>query len=836
MAPTNGSTVTTLDIPKGPAKKAMTTAPVGNSFTENDRLYRSYAEFSTVFEELDLDLAQIRMMLSKDGNPRKLEQVLTLPIRGAGWEIRGDGPEADLARENLGPLLNEVIAQATSAFSFRKAFFEIVWKLEGDQVLYDQILMRPAVTCEAAFDEHTGEPLGFRQRLAPVSVFGTTTGEMGYERIPKIRSFIYTYGTHREPLRGLSDMDVALYCWDQIRKLQFLWCQYLEGTALPKILVKGSSPEEAQENARQIAKAKASGVIPVEWRPEMVGERLTEILESSGKGAEQFEVAIRYFEGKQTSSVLASFTDLAQAAVSGKGSNALSADQSEFFLSACQGKADEMSWQITKGLIEPLVRYNFGPDAQVPQLYIGPIGNRQLDRALDLLKSIMAAQNPTAPPKFTASLMTHVASFLGLEQEDVSSAAQEWANQQAEAKDYQAQLSELMKLQRAQLGAAAAGPQPPAPGTKAPAPDQKALPPGKTKAEMAADRDALQLATPVQLQLNLTTDDDDAETHTGGMVALLPDADSAAKLLVDGGDPIDQLHLTLCYLGDNVTGWSQSQRDQVVQRATSAAEGRGPVDGDAFAHAVFNPDGAEPCAVYLIGGSDAFAELNQELRSLASALQHPGFVAHVTAGYGMTADDLAYTGPVRFDRIGVFFGGQRIEIPLVARRDSRYPNAELSKTRSGRDALDLGFNKDEPRVPGGNHGAGQWTKGLFDALRDDGGFTFNPRSRALVRTGEQRGYAIAVPHTEVMLGNEGMTREQFQDAFVRVVAKNRDAIARGAYIGGWKSDGRGDYLVELSEIHDVSRDEAIAIGRGRNQEAIRDMMTGEFLDTGGTGG
>lgn len=481
MASNNGSTVTTLDIPKPPQKRAMVGAPQGNQFTETDRLYRSYSEFSTVFEELDLDLAAIRMMLSKDGNPRKLEQVLTLPIRGAGWEIRGDGPEADLVRENLGPLLNEVIAQATSAFAYRKAFFELVWKLDGDRVVYDQILMRPAVTCEAAFDEHTGEPLGFRQRLAPVSVFGTTTGDMGYERIPKIRSFIYTYGTHREPLRGVSDMDVCLYCWDQIRKLQFLWCQYLEGQSLPKILIKGRTMDDAIENARQVAKGKASAVIPVEWSPE-IGEKLTEVLESSGKGADQFETAINYFESKQTQSVLASFTDLAQhAATGGRGSNALSADQSEFFLSSEQGKADEMSWQITDGLIKPLVRYNFGVDAEVPQLYIGPIGNRQLDRALDLLKAIMAAQNPTAPPKFTASLMTHVASFLGLEQEDVSSAAEEWVNQQAEAKDYQQQLDELLRLQKAQLGAAGA---PPAAGPQKP--QQLALPIGGADAGQPA--------------------------------------------------------------------------------------------------------------------------------------------------------------------------------------------------------------------------------------------------------------------------------------------------------------------------------------------------------------
>lgn len=165
----------------------------------------------------------------------------------------------------------------------------------------------------------------------------------------------------------------------------------------------------------------------------------------------------------------------------------------------------------------------------------------------------------------------------------------------------------------------------------------------------------------------------DDDEHTGGMVALLPDTETTGNLAVDGGEDRAILHLTLCYLGDDVTGWSPEQRDQVLDRARMAATWTAPIDARAFAHATFNPDAyadREPCAVYIIGGSDRIAELNQELRGLASALQHPGFVPHITAGYGMRAEDLTYTGPARFDRLVVALADDWITVPLTGdRRD-----------------------------------------------------------------------------------------------------------------------------------------------------------------------
>lgn len=409
-------------------RKRLAGPPLANSFTPESRLYRSFEEQSTVFEYKDLDLKAMREMLSKDGNPRKLEQVLSLPIRSADWEIRGKGTVANFVRDTLDPMMDRLISQCCSAIAYRKAFFELVWKLEGDKVVFDQIALRPATSCEAAFDINTGAQDGFRQQLNPINTFAQITqgNSMGWVRVPANRAFIYVYGLHREPIHGVSDLDVSLFCWDNIRKLQFLWCQYLEQQSLPKVIVYGDDPMQAQDNAQIIAESEASAAIPIERRIDPA-QKTFELLESSGKGATQFTEAIAYFESKQTQSVLASFMDLStNASMASAGSNALSADQSEFYLASRQAVANEMAQQITEGIIRPLVAFNFGPDVELPDLHFAPIGNRQTDRALNLLQSIVTAEKPTIPEEFTGFLLNQVSAALGLDTTDVSDAVEAW--------------------------------------------------------------------------------------------------------------------------------------------------------------------------------------------------------------------------------------------------------------------------------------------------------------------------------------------------------------------------------------------------------------------------
>lgn len=165
------------------------------------------------------------------------------------------------------------------------------------------------------------------------------------------------------------------------------------------------------------------------------------------------------------------------------------------------------------------------------------------------------------------------------------------------------------------------------------------------------------------------------------MVALLPDAATAAALAVPGGESPAKLHLTLCYLGDDVTGWAPAQRGLVLERAIEVSRWHGPIDARAFATATFNPDGhadREPCGVYLIGDSETIPDIQRAVESLARALQHPGFVPHVTGKYGGSASDLSYTGPVRFDRVAAVLADEWHEFPLTGQPDQQISREQLA--------------------------------------------------------------------------------------------------------------------------------------------------------------
>lgn len=157
------------------------------------------------------------------------------------------------------------------------------------------------------------------------------------------------------------------------------------------------------------------------------------------------------------------------------------------------------------------------------------------------------------------------------------------------------------------------------------------------------------------------------EEHTGGMVALIPSAADQEAIAVRGGDKPDELHLTLIYLGDDVSGMDSSARNRVSAAAAMLAADLEAVHGRIFAHALFNPDGyneQDPCAVYLVGDCPPLARMRAALEPLTSQEQREPFVPHVTAGYGIPIKRLTYAGPVAFDRIRVAFGGEFVDYPL----------------------------------------------------------------------------------------------------------------------------------------------------------------------------
>lgn len=163
--------------------------------------------------------------------------------------------------------------------------------------------------------------------------------------------------------------------------------------------------------------------------------------------------------------------------------------------------------------------------------------------------------------------------------------------------------------------------------------------------------------------------------YTGGMLALVPD--NTGALAVEGGDPPEQLHLTLLYLGDDVSSWPPEQAAQLRELVTASAPALDAVDARVIGHAVLNPDGGadgdnEPCAVYLVGDAPGLDPLRTWANWVTSTHddyptppeQHDPVLYHVTAGYGIPADRLKFTGPLRFSTMRLALGGDVLDVPL----------------------------------------------------------------------------------------------------------------------------------------------------------------------------
>ncbi len=183
-----------------------------------------------------------------------------------------------------------------------------------------------------------------------------------------------------------------------------------------------------------------------------------------------------------------------------------------------------------------------------------------------------------------------------------------------------------------------------------------------------------------------------AGSHTqGGMIALMPTAEDAARLAIPGGELADELHCTLLFLGDDGGAWPAEARDAMEASVRELVDGFPPVACKAFGAAHWNGDGDNPAWVWSVGDNPdrGLADSTlEETRALAGDIvgmtmaaldgdmpetppQHSPWVAHICAAY---SDDPALLGelesrlgPVTFDRIRLSFGDDDRDIPLDGR-------------------------------------------------------------------------------------------------------------------------------------------------------------------------
>jgi hypothetical protein len=419
---------------------------LGTQFDIGQRLFAYFGD-GDVFDYGEYSARDMKAMFSRDGVASAVELVLTLPIREADYTIepaKGDKGEADFAKSVLltpdmeGGMITpiqQLVGQITTGQIYRRAFFETTWKIRPDdeKIIYNRVSYRPPATCQARYNARTGHPNGFRQQ---VWLFG---GNMmtspkqkvpGYVDIPKLRSFIYTHGKHREPLVGVSEMEISYWCYQTKMKLLYLWYHFLENQALQRLIVYGNDQPEANVRAADIASLKSSGVAGL-IHPEQ-GQKAFDVIEQATDSGKFFSDALGWLEGWQTHSVLAGFMALTGNATGGKGSYALSQDQSSFFLKSRQGVAKEIAEAITLDLIRPLIVLNFGPKAAFPVWKFGPLQDEQIQALLTLFGQMAAAPVLHVPLPVFDLITERMATILQLDVDQVHQALQSTAQQRAE--------------------------------------------------------------------------------------------------------------------------------------------------------------------------------------------------------------------------------------------------------------------------------------------------------------------------------------------------------------------------------------------------------------------
>lgn len=167
--------------------------------------------------------------------------------------------------------------------------------------------------------------------------------------------------------------------------------------------------------------------------------------------------------------------------------------------------------------------------------------------------------------------------------------------------------------------------------------------------------------------------------RTGGMIALVPTETDAERLTVADGEDAGELHLTLAFLGDDVTTLDSETREKII--ATARRYAGDVVDAETFAVNIFNPgkidsDGSPGgCVVLGVGRSDDLPTLRANIVSALGGLgnfelppQHEPWIPHITLKY---TDDFSEVssltdrlGEVTFDRLRVALGPDVIDIPL----------------------------------------------------------------------------------------------------------------------------------------------------------------------------
>lgn len=158
-----------------------------------------------------------------------------------------------------------------------------------------------------------------------------------------------------------------------------------------------------------------------------------------------------------------------------------------------------------------------------------------------------------------------------------------------------------------------------------------------------------------------------AAEQSGAMVALYPSPDVAEMLAQDAGEPAEDLHVTLAFLGDASELDDPAALKAVVQGIAASAP---PLTGEVAGIGHFTA-GPEP-VTYASPDVPGLSELRQSIcEGLEGAGVEPsgdhGFTPHMTLAYARTEPDIPNLA-LAFNTLSLVIAGDRTDYPLSGKQ------------------------------------------------------------------------------------------------------------------------------------------------------------------------
>lgn len=349
--------------------------------------------------------AELDEMISTDGWALAMYGVLTWPIRRCEWtivEAEGDTGEAELCREQLGPLLARVVAGMCQAIGHSVSYAELVWERGGESgVFLKDVAFRPVATCKAERDKN-GRVIGFKQ------VAWTEKG-MVNEKFFEVerKAFIYAHDSTTSPKVGKSAFETAYHYYVNKRKILFYRFKNLEKFGGPTTVGKTNAVgDEFEAFEESVANARSGASIVTGLDEEIV------FMQTPQPGV-SFRQTITDLNFEMAVSTLVQFLSYAQEGNS--GSYNASSIQMEVLEDVTEGRISEIETSIQE-LCVHVCEVARGVGSAVPKIKAERIAEEPKKLAVDAVRTMpLFTDERPMPDWFAEALAAAFARILDIQ-------------------------------------------------------------------------------------------------------------------------------------------------------------------------------------------------------------------------------------------------------------------------------------------------------------------------------------------------------------------------------------------------------------------------------------